>query len=325
MANIKQIAKLAGVSISTVSRVLNNHAYVSADKRNAVMKAIECTNYSRNSNAIHLSMGRTNIIGVILPFINHAYFSKLVNGISTAALQANYQLMLCQTGYNLNEEKKALDMLKMKQVDGLIICSKTMQWEQIEPFCEYGPIVACEDAGKSSISSIHLDHYGSFQMGMQYLIKKGHEKIGFCLSRASSGNSQKRVRAYKDSLKSIHKQVKEEWMFYQCLNIEDGVEVVKKLIAMKDKPTALLVTSDQVAVGIIIEAKRNGIEVPKDIAIIGFDNQPIAKVFDLTTIDNQLLEMGSTAFKIAYDQIMNKRYEPIYQVLDFKLIERSTV
>jgi LacI family transcriptional regulator, purine nucleotide synthesis repressor len=94
---------------------------------------------------------------------------------------------------------------------------------------------------------------------------------------------------------------------------------------MKERPTALLVTSDQVAVGIITEARKNGIRVPEDLAIIGFDNQPIAKVFDLTTIDNRLFEMGSTAFRIVYDQILKKKNEPESRKLEFRLIERSTV
>jgi DNA-binding LacI/PurR family transcriptional regulator len=325
MANIKQIAKMASVSPATVSRVLNNHPYVSDAKRKAVLDAVECLNYSKNLNAIHLSKGKTNIVGVILPFINHAYFSKLLEGISSEALNANYQLMLCQTNYDPNEELKALDMLKMKQVDAIIVCSKILQWEQIEPYSKFGPLVACEDAGKPTISSVYLDHYSSFRMGMQYLIDRGHTRIGICLGRANSVNSLKRIRAYKDTLKAIQEPLREEWIFYQCLNIEDGVGVVHKILEMNERPTALMVTSDQVAAGIIIEAGKKRIEIPHDLAIIGFDNQPIAKMFDLTTIDNQLFTMGSLAFQIAHDQIMKKTQAPENRELEFRLIERSTV
>jgi DNA-binding LacI/PurR family transcriptional regulator len=325
MANIKQIAKIAGVSISTVSRVLNNHAYVSEDKRKAVFQVIELLNYSRNINAIHLSTGKTNSVGVMLPMINHPYFAGLLEGISNEALRENYQLILCQTNYNSSEEMKVLDMLKMKQIDGLIICSKTLRWKQIEPFTEYGPVVACEDAGKSAVSSIYVDHYGSFRLGLNYLMERGHNQIGFCLGRDNSDNSRKRRRAYLDALASIHEQVREQWMFYQCLSIEDGVAVVRRLLSMDERPTALLVTSDQVAAGIITEARKNGIRVPEDLAIIGFDNQPIAKVFDLTTIDNQLFRMGSTAFRIVHDQIAQERKAPENRELEFLLIERSTV
>ncbi|MGG2197131.1 MULTISPECIES: LacI family DNA-binding transcriptional regulator [Paenibacillus] len=325
MANIKHIAKLANVSISTVSRVLNNQPYVSEDKKKAIFDAIEQLEYTRNMNAIHLIKGKTNLVGVMMPFINHAYFSRLMEGISAEAFKENYQLILCQTNYELCNETAVLEMLKMKQIDGIIICSKSMPLEQIEPYTRYGPIVACEDVNQSPVSSVYLDHYTSFKYGINYLIEKGHQYIGLCLGRNSGANSQSRLKAYKDALHSINQPFREEWMFYQSYRIEDGVEVLNKLRTMEQRPTALLVTSDQVAAGIIMEARKNGIEVPNDLAIIGFDNQPIAEVFDLTTIDNQLMEMGSCAFRIVHDQIAKKKTEPEYREFDFRLIERSTV
>jgi LacI family purine nucleotide synthesis repressor len=325
VANIRQIAKEAGVSVTTVSRVLNNHAYVSEEKRKAVLEAINRLNYSRNLNAIHLIKGKTNIVGVMLPYINHAYFARLLEGIASEALRSNYQLILFQTDYNPEEEMKALNMLKMKQIDGLIICSKALEWEQIEPFTDDGPILACEDTGDAAISSIYIDHYASFQQGLFYLMERGHRHIGYCLGRVNSNNSQARRKAYVDALALIDEVVREEWMFYQCYSIEDGVKVVNKLLTMKERPTALLVAGDQVAVGIMMEAKKNGIRIPEDLAIIGFDNQPIAEVFDLTTIDNQLFEMGTSAFRIVHNQIMKKKREPEKCRLEFRLIERSTV
>jgi LacI family purine nucleotide synthesis repressor len=325
MANIKQIAKIAGVSVTTVSRVLNGHPYVSEAKRKAVLKAMEQLDYSPNMNAIHLIKGKTNMAGVMLPYINHAYFAAILEGIAHEALQANYQLILCQTDYDQAKELKVLNMLKTKQIDGIIVCSKTLQWEQIEPFTDFGPIVACADAGQRAISSVYIDHYACFEFAMKYLFGKGHRHIGYSLSRANSDSTQKRQRAYFDALASIHEPVREEWVFYQCYSIEDGAAIVHQLLAMKERPTALLVTGDQVAVGVITEARKNGIRVPEDLAVIGFDNQPIAKVFDITTIDNQLFEMGRTAFRILHDRIMGRVEEPENRELAFRLIERSTV
>jgi len=325
MANIKEIAKKANVSVSTVSRVLNGHDYVSDEKREAVLAAIEQLNYTRNMNAVHLIKGKTNVIGVMLPFINHPYFSRLLEGISASALQKNYQLMLCQTDYKEEIEIKVLDMLKMKQIDAVIICSKHLPLDRIEPYTRYGPIVACEDVGDSSVSSVFLDHYTSFYNGMRYLIDRGHRSIGFCLGRSSGVNSQMRRKAYEDALALIHEPVREEWIFYQTYRIEDGVKLMRDMLQMEKRPSAMLVTNDQVAAGMIIEAKKNGLTVPDDLAVIGFDNQPIAEVFNLTTIDNQLFEMGSSAFQIAHDQIMKTRDEPEHRELEYRLIERFSV
>jgi LacI family transcriptional regulator, purine nucleotide synthesis repressor len=324
LANIKQIAKEAGVSITTVSRVLNHHPYVSEAKRKAVLEAVERLNYSRNINAIHLIKGRTNLIGVILPFINHPYFAMVMEGIGHEALQAEKQLILHQTDYRPAEEQKILTMLKMKQIDGVIICSKNLDWKKIESYTQYGPIVACDNTGEHAISSVYIDHYTVFQQGLNYLISKGHHQIGFCLSRPNSDSSQRRKSAYFDVLSSIHEPIREEWMFYNCYSIEDGVKVVQQLLKLKERPTALLVTGDQVAAGIIMEAEKQGLAVPDDLAVIGFDNQPIAKVLGITTIDNQLFQMGSTAFRILCDQLNGKANKPIKQEMEFKLIQRST-
>jgi LacI family transcriptional regulator, purine nucleotide synthesis repressor len=159
---------------------------------------------------------------------------------------------------------------------------------------------------------------------MKFLIERGHKHIGFSLSRKNSSSTQRRRRAYKSALISIDQTIREEW-FGQCYRIKDGTAVVQKLLAMAEKPTALLVGSDQVAAGIIMEAKKHGMRVPEDLAIIGFDNQPIAEVFDLTTIDNQLFEIGGTAFRMVYDHITKKREVPERQQLGFRLVERSTV
>lgn len=325
MANIKQIAKMAGVSVSTVSRVLNNYAHVHEDKRKAVLAAVEQLNYSRNMNAIHLIKGKTNMIGIMLPYHNHAYFSRLVEGIANAALPANVQLMLCQTNYNPDEERKTLNMLKMKQIDGIIICSRTMSWAEIEPYAAFGPIVACADVASPAISTIYHDYYGSFRMALDYLIAKGHRRLGYSIGRPDSDSSLIRRQAYVDALASINESCREEWMFTKCIAIENGVDIVHRILAMDERPTALLVTGDHVAAGIMTEARKHGIRIPEDLAIIGFDNQPIGKVFDLTTVDNRLADMGSTAFRIVHEQVTNPKSTPQKREMDFRLIERSTV
>src|SRR5690606_1706614 len=124
MTNIKDLVKIAGVSITTVSRVLNNHPYVSDEKRRAVMEAIEATNYQKNINAVHLSRGKTNLIGVVLPFFDHPYFSLVLKGITNQAEKHNYKLVLFQTDYRKEREMEALQMLKQKLLDALIICSR---------------------------------------------------------------------------------------------------------------------------------------------------------------------------------------------------------
>ncbi|MGE7864376.1 LacI family DNA-binding transcriptional regulator [Bacillus mobilis] len=325
MANIKDIAKMAGVSVTTVSRVLNDHPYVSEEKRKAVIEIVEKLNYSQNANAVHLSKGKTNIVGVILPYINHPCFDAMVGGMMEVALAHNYRVLLCQTNYNKKEEMKSLHMLKTKQLDGLIICSRANDWETIEPYASYGEIVACEDNDISNISSVYTNHSAAFQLGMEYLIEKGYKKIGYCTGRKLGPSSQKRFDVYKQQLQSIDEEVNEEWIFTECFTLEDGVRVAHKLKEMQHLPEALIVAGDEVAIGVMTEAEKLGIQVPKDLAIIGFDNQPISQVLQLTTIDQNLKEIGKKAFEMFYRQISDESSKQEKVEIPYELVERSTV
>ncbi|HGH7181918.1 LacI family DNA-binding transcriptional regulator [Bacillus cereus] len=325
MANIKDIAKMAGVSVTTVSRVLNDHPYVSEEKRRVVLEIVEKLNYSQNANAVHLSKGKTNIVGVILPYINHPCFDAMVGGMMEVALAHNYKVLLCQTNYNKKEEMKSLHMLKTKQLDGLIICSRANDWETIEPYASYGTIVACEDNDISNISSVYTNHSAAFQLGMDYLIEKGYKKIGYCTGRKLGPSSQKRFDVYKQQLQSIDEEVNEEWIFTECFTLEDGVRTAHKLKGMQDLPEALIVAGDEVAIGVMTEAEKLGIQVPEDLAIIGFDNQPISQVLQLTTIDQNLKVIGKKAFEMFYRQISDESSKQEKVEIPYELVERSTV
>ncbi len=325
MANIKDIAKMAGVSVTTVSRVLNDHPYVSEEKRKAVIEIVEKLNYSQNANAVHLSKGKTNIVGVILPYINHPSFDAMVGGMMEVALTHNYRVLLCQTNYNKKEEMKSLHMLKTKQLDGLIICSRANDWEMIEPYASYGTIIACEDNDISNISSVYTNHSAAFQLGMNHLIEKGYKKIGYCTGRKLGPSSQKRFDVYKRQLQSIDEEVNEEWIFTECFTLEDGVRVAHKLKEMQHLPEALIVAGDEVAIGVMTEAEKLGIQVPEDLAIIGFDNQPISQVLQLTTIDQNLKEIGKKAFEMFYRQTNAESSKQEKVEIPYELVERSTV
>ncbi|WP_178023287.1 substrate-binding domain-containing protein [uncultured Paenibacillus sp.] len=325
MPNIKQIAEAAGVSVTTVSRVLNGHPYVSPAKRAAVEEAVRRLNYSRNMNAVHLIKGITQTIGVILPNINHYYFARIMEGMARQALKCNYQLMLCQTDYRPNEERKVLEMLRNKQMDGLIICSRALSLSEIEKYADYGPIALCERVNGRNLSSVYIDHYASFQTAIRHLWEQGRRRIAFTISRRNSPSSRSRLQAYSDTLAALGGQAREDWVLDGCLDWEDGAALVDRLLAMNERPDALLITGDQVAAGFILTARLRGLEVPDDFAVIGFDNQPIAGLLGITTIDNRLSEIGERAFSIVHAQIADGGGSPVSEELGFRFIERSSV
>lgn len=319
MTNIKDLAKMAGVSVTTVSRVLNEHPYVSETKRAAVLEAIKATNYRKNINAVHLSKGKTLLMGVVLPFTGHPYFASLLKGIARKALEHDYKLVLFQTDYLENRELDALQMLKEKQIDSLIICSRACSIATIEEHQQFGPIVLCENIKREQVSTTFVNHYAVFFEALEYLYQKGHQKIGYCIGRRSGSSSLRRELAYKDFLKKYDLPFKTEYIMDNCLYVEDGEKVIKQLKKMEVPPTGLLVTNDQIAAGIVTCCLNEGIVIPDELAIIGFDNQPIAKMMNITTFDIPHEQMGENLFLQALGE------EITHKEVVVKLIERGTV
>lgn len=318
MANIRQIAKEANVSVSTVSRVLNGHPYVSEEKRNAVEQVIKKHRYDRNINAVHLSTGKTFMVGVVVPFTNRPYFAALLEGMAEEAFQSRYKLVFIQTKYEESREVEALEMLKYRQVDALIICSRTCQLEVIEPYTQYGNIVLYEKTVHTKMSGTYVNHYAVFKQALTYLHAKGHDQIGYSIGRLEGTNSVQRATAYRDFLTEINQPYRSEYVFSHCFHFEDGAELMKQWSKLDVRPTALMLTSDQVASGAITAAREQGIQIGTELAVIGFDNQPISRIFQLTTVDMKLSEIGRKTFRQALAEEISQ------EEIEVKFIERGS-
>ncbi|MBG9770000.1 LacI family DNA-binding transcriptional regulator [Bacillus vallismortis] len=321
MANIKDIAEKAGVSITTVSRVINNHPYVSEDKRNRVFEAMEALAYTRNIHAVHLSKGYSNMIGVVLPTINLPYFAELIGGIADAAEGSGIHLSLFQTNYDIQKEIFALTQLKERQVDGLIFCSKALADERLMDW--KGPILLCQNSDIGRFSTISIPHEQAFRYGLDYLMAKGHKKIAICLARKKGMNSHFRIKAYREALEEIGEAFHEDWVIEKAISINDGKALFHKWKNWKEKPTAIFVANDQVSAGLLLEAKARRVLVPDELAILSVDNHEISQSLGITTIDIQTKEMGKQAFAMLEKRIQGQPIEK--KVLDYRLIERSTV
>lgn len=320
MTNIKKIAEYAGVSITTVSRVLNNHPYVSDEKRKSVLQAIDQLNYSRNINAIHLSKGKTHLIGVILPYTNHPYYGAIMEGINKQANAFGYHIVIFQTQYEREKEIQALKMLQMKQLDGIIVCSRISEMKVLLDYRRYGPIILCEDTTQSEFSSISIDHYAAFASALEFLVTKKYTKIGYSLARRKSRNSFLRTKAFEDIMKKYQLKSKSEWLFEGSYYIKDGEKIFQEWQNMQDKPEAIIITNDDTAAGFIASAQKSGVKVPDDVAILSFNNDSISELFDITTIALPLDSIGKMAVELF------EKPEIIRHVkLGFTLVERNTV
>ncbi|MCA1056560.1 LacI family DNA-binding transcriptional regulator [Rossellomorea aquimaris] len=319
MTNIRKIAHKAGVSVSTVSRVLNDHPYVKEEKRQKVLQAVKELNYIKNANAVHLSKGKTYCIGVVLPFLNLPYFGEILQGIAGEALKHGYHLKVFQTDYEKEAELDAFHRLQMKEVDGLIIASRTNSLETLSPFLHGQNVVFCENLHGTE-KKVFINHYEAIRAGIDHLQPRGHKEIGLCIHRTFGTNSEERIRGFSDGIEASGQQVRKEWIFTECIDLKDGREVLLHWQELKQKPTALIVTSDQVAAGIVSEARRKGIVIPDDLAILSFDNHPIAEAFDITSFEVPIRKLGEEAFNLFLE---DNASAPV--ILETHLIERTSV
>ncbi|MGE6631158.1 LacI family DNA-binding transcriptional regulator [Bacillus sp. NPDC077027] len=322
MSNIREIAKRAGVSITTVSRVLNHHPYVKEEKRKRVLDAIKALEYTRNIHAVHLAKGFSNMIGIVLPTINHSYFSELVNGIAEKAQNQGIHFALFQTNYDHKKEEEALMKLKERQVDGLIFCSKALSDQELVKWKAAGPIVFCHDTQDNDFSSVSIAHEQAFQDGLEHLVSCGHEKLAIVLARKEGINSQVRMKAYKKMMKTIGQEIKYEWIIDGKLTLFDGRKLFAEWRSMVNQPSALLVSNDQVSAGFVLEADRHRVKVGQYPAVLSFDNQQISEMLGISTIEIPIKQMGHEAFELL-NQAMNGSL-PEKKVLPYRLIERMT-
>lgn len=320
MPTISDVVRLSGVSQTTVSRVLNGSPHVSHKKRELVLNTIKELGYTPNPSARRLRGQSKTMLGVIVPIITNPFFAYLVNYIENTAYENGYHVLVFQSHENVNKELAFLNLLKAKQIDGLIMTSIENKWDVIEPFTKYGPIVLCNEynAG-ANVPTIRLDQCEGTYLGIRHLIQRGHKKIAYCTGGlfADEGKDRDRNLGYQKALNESGLTVDPRWIFVNKHSIEDGKQVMEQILQMHDRPTAIFTGSDEIAGGLMIKAKQNGISIPNDIAIVGFDDQPIAEMLDprLTTIRQPVKKMGEKAMQVLIDMLNQPYYEQ--QVFEF--------
>lgn len=243
MTNINDIAKMAGVSVSTVSRVLNNHKYVSEDKRAAVQRIIQETNYTPNKNAIDLIRGETRSIGVIIPYNNNQAFDQMLHGILNRSVEQDYSITVLPTKYNPDKERQYLSLLQSKLVDGIIITSRANAWDDIIPYTAFGSIVSCEYTEHPEIGCAYINRYASYLEAFQLLQNKGHSQVAFTTARGlESYSTQHTIAAYRE----VFGEPVKEYFFSGCNTFEDGYAAARQLLSSPAKPTAIYANGDEV-------------------------------------------------------------------------------
>ena len=328
MTKISDVAEKTGYSITTISRAINDHPYVSDKTKKKIFDAMKELDYYPNNVAQQLRGKGTKLIGVIISFVINPFFTYLVDAIEKAAYQVGYQIVILQTLEEPEREKKFIEMLKKRQLDGLIMTSLDDDSPEVLKLIEAGKIVVCNRyLGEQNIPLIHVDEKKATYEATYYLLSKGHRKIGYVTgNRGSMLPVDPRFEGYVQAPKEFDIEPNSNYIFPRRLTISDGKSTLTDVLALgEERPDALLVISDEVASGILSQCHLLNIKVPETLAIIGFDDQPIAEALypGLTTVRQPIKEMGEYVAALIIANIEHREH-PERPELNTKLIIRGT-
>lgn len=322
MATIKDVAKVSGVTVTTVSRVLNNRGYISEVTRKKVYDAMAELNYQPNEIARSLFRRKSNFIGLIVPNVSHPFFAELTNYIEYYAYKSGYKILICNSYQDSGKEKDYVQMLKSNQVDGIIMGSHTLDTsDYLTPTL---PIVAVDRYLSQGIPFVTSDNYKGGLLATNLLIDRGCRKLAHISGPLKLNTpANKRYEAFIEvaTLRGI------EYVIEQAkLDIfESYKKLVTKLLSEDPDIDGIFASSDMIAASIIHVANIIGKKIPQDLKIVGYDDIKLAELMvpPLTTIKQPIEKMGELAVKILIEQIEGKVVN-IENVLPINLIERKT-
>lgn len=328
MVTIKEIAEMAGVSRTTVSRVLNNSGYVSEDARKRVEKVIEETGYVPSEQAKSLRTKKTKVIGVILPTIQTETPSRIVTGVGKELSKNGYQILLANTNLDKQKEVDYLDLLRLRQVDGIILIATNTEPKLMEKIKEIKvPVVIVGQEAEDMMYVTYDDYHAAFDLTSLF-IERGHQNIAFIgVDETDRAVGHLRKKGFLDAMESNGLMVDPEWMQTGVFDIDSGHDAMKSILEKSTKkPTATIAVTDRLAIGAMSYLKEKGVRIPEQMALAGFGASEIAKYLEppLTTVDYQNEKAGEQAAKQLLAKIESKNYQKQI-ILDYRLIIRKSV
>jgi LacI family transcriptional regulator len=325
---IRDIAREAGVSTATVSRVMNSPEVVSSATRADVEAVIARHSYLSHGIAISLASARSQSIGLVIPTITNSIYASSTQAIQKTAQAAGYTVLLGVSEFSPELEEKLIRKLLERRVDGLILTG-----EERTPAC-YDMIeahgVPCVITWKLSTgpgrTSVSFDNYKGSLLAMHHLIGLGHRRIGLICGRTDvNDRARERRRAYEDAIRAIGASVEPALMHEGDFEFARGREAMRSLLALSQPPTAVFCANDIQAIGALAECSEHGVEVPRDMSLVGFDDQPVAHYVQpqLTTIRVPAQRMGELAATRILDALATGS-KPAREELPVELIVRNS-
>jgi LacI family transcriptional regulator len=326
---IREIADLAGVSIATVSRVVNGRDDVAPQTRETVMRVIEERGYTTNRNARALSAGRTGVVGMLVPLVYPAYFSAILSGVAEALYEQDFRLLLSPTQHQHDREVSLLDRLVDGMADGALIVLPEESSEELEGLLERGYSFVVVDPRMplgERIPAVSAAHTAGADQAMRHLLQLGHRRIGALTGPRGWVATEDRRRGYHAALAAAGILPDPELEMESNFEIGGGLDAAGRLLDLPDPPTAIFAFNDNLAIGTIAAARERGLSVPDDLSVVGFDDVEHATIATpaLTTVRQPLAEMGRMAVSILVRLLDKQRLETLRVELGTRLVVRGS-
>ena len=330
MATMKDIARLAKVSTSTVSHVINKSRFVSDEIAERVNNAAKELNYAPSALARSLKMKRTNTIGMLVTTSTNPFFGEVVKGVERRCYEKGYNLILCNTEGDSERMKSSIDTLLQKRVDGLMLMCSTLEGEHLDVFERYPELpVVVMDWGPMLFASDKIQdnsHQGGY-MATKYLIDNGHTEIGCITGPLHRNQASLRYEGYKKAMSDANLELNAQWIIESNFMCDGGFDSYHKLKNKGQLPSALFVCNDMMAMGVINAAYQDGLHIPSDLSIIGYDDIHLSKFMtpSLTTIHQPKHRLGKAAVDTLISRLETPDAYPQVVELEPTLVERDSV
>jgi len=325
--NIREIAVLAETSVATVSRVINNDAYVSDETRRRVLEVIEATGYKPSSAGRAQKAHASGKILALLPSISNPYYSRVLQGLEHRASAFGYDTLACITHRSAANEARYLELLRQNQVDGVVGFTSALPDDKLTRLASKHPYVQCgAHSGQANICYTCIDNVAAAEDAIEYFVKTGHRRIAFINGMFGRSYELDRETGYQRVLERYAIPFRPEYLIGCDYNYSSGFDSCKTLMSLPEPPTAIFTSCDQTAAGVEKYLIKNGKAPGKDVDIIGFDGTYLSDMCTpaISSIDQPGYDMGKTSFDLLYERITDPKSIIKHVIMSHTLSLRET-
>jgi LacI family transcriptional regulator len=328
-ATIRDIADAAGVSVATVSRVINDRPDVAPGTRDEVLRHVRAHNFTTNRSARALSVGRTGYVGFTMPYVRADYFASILAGAVEAAFEQEMRLVLCATLHEHDREVSLLETLIDGATDGAIILLPEETSEELEALRSSGyPFVVADPRIPltEGIPAVSAAHRAGAKAATDHLLALGHRRIAHISGHRTWAATEERIEGYHAALAAAGVLPAGELLAEGDFEMPSGYAAAGRLLDLAERPTAIFASNDNMAVGVLQAARERGLSVPADLSVVGFDDAELARSVTpaLTTVRQPLAELGRTAVSLLMRLIEGQRVEALRVELATRLVLRDS-